>query len=34
VAAMLNIEYPSQLQINHKIINAVDDHSYKMAQHF
>lgn len=33
-AAMLDISYTKQHNINHKIINAFDIPTYKMAQHF
>jgi protein-tyrosine phosphatase len=31
---MLKINYPKECNINHKIINALDDPSYKMTPHF
>lgn len=33
-AAMLNIHYPKEAGINHKVINAYDIPSYKMTPHF
>jgi len=32
--AMLNINYPKDANINHKIINAFDIPSYRMTPHF
>ncbi len=33
-AAMLNVSYPKELHMKHKIINAFDIPSYKMTPHF
>lgn len=33
-AAMLNISYPKDLEINHKTIHAFDIPTYKMTPHF